>query len=255
MRHCDLERLHAAHREARHRAMFTVGERAERAVDGRDQVVDHHLLEGREDETERAPRPRWLRRLLTRFHRVTFVHDNDHRHSLLRGDQVVQDQVRAPLFRPARLILAAAVLQVQHGIPRLQIVVVIRWRVHERPPPRRHRLRVVAEVAHLSVWRVLHRVIVHPRLWNLDAAELPPHPEERVATRVRHRHAVHPQLVIVEPRHLRRNLHRPHPVGAHRHVVLLGHDVHLDLLRVRRLQAERRAQIRVHLRVLRVHDV
>ena len=44
----DLECLHAAHRESRHRPMVAIGDRAIRCVDHREQVADHHILKGAE---------------------------------------------------------------------------------------------------------------------------------------------------------------------------------------------------------------
>ena len=60
---------------------------------------------------------------------------------------------------PAGLVLAAAVLQVEHRIPLRPLLVVTGRRVDQRVAPRAGHLRVVPDLADLSVRHVLDRVV------------------------------------------------------------------------------------------------
>src|SRR4051812_38489275 len=66
---------------------------------------------------------------------VALFHDHHHRLRLLRGDEVVEDEAHAALPGPARLVLAAAVLEVEDGITGLVVGVISGRGVDEDPPP------------------------------------------------------------------------------------------------------------------------
>ena len=137
-----LERLHAAHRQPGHGAMIAIRQRPEMRINKWNQCLCHIVFKGR-------------RHLLHRLHHlrraegfpgqigigmagalcIAVGHHDDHRLRASTGDQVVEDEVGMPLPDPASLIFAAAVLKIQHGIPRLRLRVVARRRIDEGVPP------------------------------------------------------------------------------------------------------------------------
>ena len=189
--------------------------------------------------------------------RVALLHDHEHRPRLLRGDQVVQDEAHAPLIRPAGLVLAAPVLEVEDGIARLAIGVVAGRGVDEDAPPDLDRLREVPSLADLAVRHVLRQVVVDALLGHFDPARILARAVERPARGVVHLHAVDPHPVVVEAGDYgvgRR--------GGPEAILVLGRGVprvieepELDLLRIRGLDAERDAQVVVDPRILGPADV
>ena len=107
-----------------------------------------------------------------------------------------------PLPRPARLVLAAAVLQVQDRIARVAIVVVTGRGVDEGATPVLGRLGEVPALADLAVRHVLGEIEVDALLRDLDAAGVLAGPVERVARGVVDLRAVDEHPVVMEPRHL-----------------------------------------------------
>ena len=95
----DVHRLPSAHREPGNGPLRTVRQRPVSAVDLRDQVLQHHVL-------ERAAG------------RIAVLHHHNHRDRALRGDQIIQNEIRPTLRGPAAFALARAVLQIQYGIAR-----------------------------------------------------------------------------------------------------------------------------------------
>src|SRR5205085_12159600 len=95
----------------------------------------HDLREGGEVEPRAAGGPagiaRWGRTGGSRPDAAAVVHHDDERLRLARGDQVVHDQVRAPLAPPSGLVLAGAVLEAQHRVAFFGVLVVIGRRVDE----------------------------------------------------------------------------------------------------------------------------
>ena len=161
------ERLHAAHREPGHRPVLAARRHAVRRLDHRDEVGEHHLGERPRCPAGAAPRRRgrrrraaacgrrggrlraagggsWHRlreratgavegRALARLHGIQVVHHDDHRPGLLLGDQVVHDHVDVALDVPALLVLSPAVHQVEHGVLRLGVGLVVRAACRRRP--------------------------------------------------------------------------------------------------------------------------
>ena len=76
-------------------------------------------------------------------------HDDDHRHGLAVGDQVVEQDVGLGEALPLRLVAADAVQQVEHGI--LLVLRVAGRRVDVHLAPRADRLRVVLDHLQLAV--------------------------------------------------------------------------------------------------------
>ena len=163
--------------------LLPVGEGAVGRVDHRDQVLHDHVLE--RAAVEPRPGPARLRPALAR-RGVPLLHDDDHRHGLLLRDQVVQDEVHVPLPGPPGLVLAAAVLQVEHRVPLLRVGVVARRRVHHDVPRLAGHLGLVPPRADLAVRHVLGVVEVHALLGDLDPARRLAGAEEGVAAGVVH---------------------------------------------------------------------
>ena len=161
-----------------------------------------------------------------------------------------------PLAHPAGLVLAAAVLQVQHGIALLRLLVVARRRVDQRVAPRAGHLREVPDLAHLAVRHVLDRVVRRAGFRHLDGARVLAAAEERTAAGVGHLHAVHDQHVVVQARHERLGDDTPHAVRLLHHVDLRpAPEVQPDLRRVGRLQPDLDSSLAVDAGVLRIPDV
>ncbi len=267
----DLERLHAAHREPRHRPGLAVRDGAIGRVDHRDQVLDHHLLERAEHPAEVGPRgrsgvlPGRGRRRRRRTGcggrvagptRIAPLHDDDHRPGFPLGDQVVHDEGHVPLPRPARLVLAAAVLEVQDGIAHLGVVVVTGRGVDEGATPLLGRLRVVPALPDLAVRNVLREIEVDPLLGDLDAAGVLARAVERVARRVVDLGAVDEHPIVVEPRHLGIGGRGPEAILVLRRRVPLGsEEPELDLLGIGCLDPERHPQVGVDLGIRLALDV
>ena len=140
------------------------------------------------------------------------VHHDDERPGFALGNQVVHDQVRLALGRPAGLILAAAVLEIQHGIAGRRVLLVVGRRVDEAAPRRVVHLGVVDHLADLPVRHVLERVEVLILGGHFHAAAPAAGAVVVQAAGVRHLRAVHPELVVVEPLVLGRRIADPDAV-------------------------------------------
>ena len=138
--HRDGRGLHAAHRQARHRAVVLVGQRAEVGVDPGDQIIDHELSVSAAPGTADtkpgsaaaagacagAPAPGAAGRCRApgppaATHGAGF-HDHDHGFDLARGKQVVEDHIGPAHLDPDPLVFAAAVLQIQHRVAGLALL-------------------------------------------------------------------------------------------------------------------------------------
>ena len=220
----NLKRLHAAHRQAGHRPMVAVGDRAIGGVDHRNQVADHHLFKRAElpaeiEAQDSAPARPCAADLTAQPARqadvrITLFHDNQHRLRLSRGQEIVEDEADPSLVRPAGLVLAAAMLQVEHRVARVAIGVVARRRVNEDPPLLVRRLREVPALADLAVRHVLRRVEIDTLLRDLDAAGVFAGAVETIAGGVGDLRPVDEHSIVMEPRHLRVRRRSPKTVVA-----------------------------------------
>ena len=184
---------------------------------------------------------------------VSVVHHDNHGLALSRGDLPVQDVGHVALLVPPTLILAHAVLQVEHGVFLLRLRLILGRRVDvatAHPPFHR---RIVLAFAHLAVGYVLVVGVIGRflgRLGNLDAAAHPPATVEAIRTGVGHLHAIHQEEVIMEAHHQRVGGHRPHPLRIFRHGILLPANVGHNRLCLGRPQAEHRPSLGVYLWIL-----
>ena len=133
---------------------------------------------------------------------VAALHDDNHGHSLLAGYQVVHNVLHAALLRPSSLVLAHAVLQVEHRIALLALLILGR-RIHQRMAPLGCRRGIIADAAHLSMGYALLRTVIVtlPPFGNLYATSLTTAAEEGLRGRVNDVRATYIDKVIVEARH------------------------------------------------------
>ncbi len=159
------------------------------------------------------------------------VHDDDEGFGLAFGDQIVHDQIGLALIGPARLIFAAAVLEVQHGIAGRGVLVIGRRRVDEAPPRGFGDLRIIEILADLAVGDILEGIEVLVLGGAFHAAAPAAGPVEVQAAGVRNGSPVDPDLVVVKAFVLRFGF----AAGPDAFLVLgqgvfHGSDVELDLL-------------------------
>jgi len=179
------------------------------------------------------------------------LHHDDEGSGLALGDQVVHDQARPALAGPARLVLAAAVLEIQHGIAGGRILVIVRRCVDEDATRRIGDLGGVEDLSHLSVGDVLECIEVLILGGTLHAAAATAGPVEVQAAGVRYRGPVDPDLVVVEALVLGLGLTAgPHAVLALGQGVSHGPDVELDLLGLGRGDARADPAVRGDLGIL-----
>src|SRR6185369_2129059 len=88
---------------------------------------------------------------------AAIFHDHDHGFRLARGDQVIEDEVHLSLHGPAALILASAVLQIEHRISGVGIVIAGR-RIDICLPPRVADFREVRAYPNIAMWNILRIV-------------------------------------------------------------------------------------------------
>ena len=151
----EVERLPAAHRQPGHgprlsRSAFT----GVRLLDERDQVGEQVLL-------ERGERRRLLGNRVSRRHvlrRPAVGHDDDHRHRLLVGVQVVEDHVRHAAPRPTRSRPRRC--RAAGTAPGTSVLRVARRRVDLRLPLHADRRRVVLDRLQLAALDAVPLLVV-----------------------------------------------------------------------------------------------
>src|ERR1039457_4683444 len=118
--------------------MLAVRGGAVRRIDHGNQFVDDDLFEGGRSKEARPSsclcrggagsrwrgRP-WSWRRFAWLGSVPAIHHNDHRLGFLRCDQVIQNEAGPPLHYPTGLVLPSSVLEVENGVPRARVDVVI----------------------------------------------------------------------------------------------------------------------------------
>ena len=187
--------LETAQRQAADGPVVAVGDGAVVRVDVRDDLLDHHLLEGVEVEHAGGL---MLRRIGER--RGAALHHDDHRDGFLGGDHIVHNIVELALGAPTSLVLARSVEQVEHGILLVGLQVIVGREIDVAGPPGLGKLGPVFLDTDLSVRYFLLEVIVHAGLGYLDAAGPVARAEEETAVRVGDPDAVDGEGIIVESR-------------------------------------------------------
>ena len=211
--------LPAAERQAGHGAVLRVGEGPVAAVHHRDGLFQEDLRE---------------------IARLPVVHHDEHRLALALGEEVVQDDVRLALEGPAGLVLAAAVLQVQHRIALAGIAGILGRDIHPGGAPGLQGRGPVALQAHVAPRHVLVQVEIDARLGNVDGAGVRSGAEIVLAGRIARAETVHDEEIVVETRLQRVRRDPPGAFALADHRIHLAADVHAHLpgLRGRHLEAD-----------------
>ena len=252
VREGHVEGLVSAPGEAGHRAVLAVRLHAEGLLDVRDDLVEEDGIEGGAEILHGLP-------LLgaEAVAAVAVVHHHDHRDALAGGDAVVHDVGHVALLVPAALVLAHAVLQVQHRIL-LGALLIFGRSIDIAGADRLLDVAPVLALAHLAVrdGRVESVVRGHFRLLgNLDAARLLAAAVEGLAVGVVHADAVHQERIVVEAHHQRVRRAGPDPLLILREGIFLVADVHLYVRRRRRGNLEGGASLGIHAGILLGGDV
>ena len=172
--------------------------------------------------------------------RLSVVHHDEHRFALALGEEVVQDDVRLALEGPAGLVLAAAVLQVQHRIALPGIVVIFGRDIHPRGAPSLQGRGPVTLQAHVAPRHVLVQVEIHARLGNVDGAGVRSGAEIVLAGRIARAETVHDEEIVVETGLQRVRRDPPGAFALADHRIHLAADVHAHFpgLRGRHLEGD-----------------
>ena len=139
-----------------------------------------------------------LARLSVKRLYVAVVHHHDHGLCLAFGNEVVHDVAHLALVGPAGFVFAHAVLQVEHRVSLIGVLVILGRSVHEAAAPLVAYLGVVPALVHESVRHILQRVIVDALFGNLDTAHPLTHSEEGLAVGVGCAYAVDYHLIVVK---------------------------------------------------------
>jgi hypothetical protein len=108
MRRSNQERLHASHREPRHRTVIAISNGAEVGINVRNGFFGEHFFEGGESVRHGC---RTSRRSRARPGCESVVHYHDHRNSFLFDEHFVENELRAPGMHPFGLVFSGSVLQ------------------------------------------------------------------------------------------------------------------------------------------------
>ena len=161
------------------------------------------------------------------------------------------------LLVPAALVLAHAVLQVQHRVFLVALLIFGRG-IDIAGADRLLDLAPVLALAHLAVrnGRIEGVVRGHFRLLgNLDAARLLAAAVEGLAVGIVHADAVHEERIVVEAHHQRIRRAGPDPLLILREGIFLVADVHLHVRRRRRGDLEGGTSLGIHAGILLGGDI
>ena len=195
MRHGDIERLAAAHREPGDGAMRPVGHHAIVLLH-----VRHDVADKISDELVARGSPARCRRAAPAAARVGVAgrHHDDHRLRLARRDQVVEDEVRPAHRGPRVVAVAGAVQQVEDRVfARARFIARRRVDVHAPGAPERGGL-----VVHRRDGTVRHGLRVHQvrSRHRGDAPRRGVRFTDRRVPRIDHADAVHDEHVSIRAR-------------------------------------------------------
>ena len=166
------------------------------------------------------------------------------------GDQVVDDQPRAPLPAPASLIFPATVLQIQHGITHRRVLFILGRRVNEAAQDRVGALGIVKRLTQLAVRNVLECVEILVVGRNFNAAAPAAGPVEVEAVGIRDLGTVHNDLVVMKAFILGTRLADPRSVVTFGQRILHSADIELDDLCLRRDNAGADSALGIDLGIL-----
>ena len=199
----DVERLHAAHGKPGHGAVIPFRFGPVSFVHKRNEIIHEHLVQGGKHGIEIAGRATAAGRThrigsLTGFPGIAVRHDDEHRPRLLFRYQIIHDVCHVALDRPAALIFAAAVLEIEHWITGCRISLIVGRRIDKNAPPALRGPGKITPLAHLPMRHVLRLPPVLARRGNLDAAGHAAHAVERLGGRITHIRPVHEERVVMK---------------------------------------------------------
>ena len=183
---------------------------------------------------------------------VTTLHHHNHRNSLATGNGVVHDVLHVSLLAPAGLILTHTMLQIEHRVALLDVLlgIIASGGIDHGVAPCLLLITEVVDAAHLSVLNTLLWTIV-VTFWsfrNLEATSLTVTAEEGLCSRIDEVHTTDIHEIIVEALHQRISNSHPATFAIRLHVVFLVADIQHYLLCIRSTQVEIAATLRVDLR-------
>ncbi len=187
--------------------------------------------------------------------RRTRLHNDNHRLHFALREQVVENHVGPAHLDPDPLILAAAMLQIKHGITRFQVGVIAWRRIDVNVTPCIDRLGEVVFGRHMAVRHILEVVPVHARLGDFEAVAHVAIANEGLRAGVQDNRSIHDHPVVVIPRGLRRAGVGPHAVGAFHHIERNIDNRDLHLLRVGSGEVEGNPVVGFNSRILNAREV
>ena len=185
--------------------MISIRKCSERRINVGNEDLRHVIFERRSHVLHRLQhfgRTEWLsgqiRRSLAGTPGVPIGHDDNHGLAASRRDQIVENEVRATLPDPTRLILSATMLEIEHRIVHLGLGVIVGRKIDERVPPRSRHLRVVPNLTHLSVGHILNRIVSRTWLRNLHCTRVLASAKKRMTVGIADFRTINDQCVIVQ---------------------------------------------------------
>ena len=236
--------------------MFTISISPERPVNHRYQVLQHHPVKRGTIQSSLLIHILPFARNERSFH-IPTVHHNKHRHTLPGGYQVIHNMLHTSLCRPARLILAHAMLQVKYRITFFHLGFIFSRSIDHATAEFLFGFRIISTRAHLPMRYSLLRTIVitFHSLGNLYPTRHTATTKESVTGRIGHLHPVRYQKIIMESYDQRIGLYCPEAIRVLLHVILLTATVHLKPSGLRSIKTEVGATLLVQPRILVTRNV
>ena len=173
---------------------------------------------------------------------VTTLHHHNHRNGLTTGNGVVHDVLHVSLLAPAGLILTHTMLQIEHRVALLDVLlgIIASGGIDHGVAPCLLLITEVVYAAHLSMLNTLLRTIVvaFGSFRNLEATSLTVTAEEGLCGRIDEVHTTDIHEIIVEAFHQRISNSHPATFAVRLHVVFLVADIKHYLLCIRSTQIE-----------------
>ena len=172
---------------------------------------------------------------------IAALHDDNHRHSLTLGDSVVHDVLHLTLQHPAGLTLTHAMLQIQHRILLLAILILGRRINQSMAPLTKLRVgTVVVDATHLTMRNSHLRTVVVTlgTLGNFQATSLTVTTEVGLTGRIDEVDAIDIHKVIVEANRQWISDSHKAALTVRLHLIFLTANIYHDLTSLRGRYAE-----------------
>src|SRR5205814_5529565 len=113
-------------------------------------------------------------------------------------DQIIQNEIGVALPNPPGFVFTSSMLEIEHRVAYLYLRVVIGRQINQRVPPSARHLRVVPNLAYLTLRNILNRVIRRAGFRNFYHAGVLPTTEKRLAVRVADLCAINDERVVMQ---------------------------------------------------------